>query len=111
MGGHATAAQQADDTSTKVSLYYSSENSSAHGKLVETLDYSTLRDFNPASPQSGRVVDFAWADFQNLPVGDYYVYAVIEDGQSAPQYSAIAGPFTAVSPYSANVSFTLSTPS
>jgi hypothetical protein len=83
---------------TKVAIYYSTTNSTANGKLIQTLDFGNFINFDPSHPFLLKQGGFIWSDFQNLPAGQYYVYAVITDGQNPPVTSAVAGPFTAASP-------------
>lgn len=85
--------QQADDTSTTVSIYYNTTDSILGGTLIDTLDYSAM-----TGQGTSRTANFTWAGFQDLKAGKYYFYAVINDGQSVPQYSAITGPVTSAGP-------------
>jgi uncharacterized repeat protein (TIGR01451 family) len=90
------AAQQSSDMTTKVSLYYSTTNSTTNGSLLDTaINYSSFTNNGSGKPRS---YNFSWDGFQNLPAGSYYIYAVISDGQNQPQYSPIAGPFTTIGP-------------
>ncbi len=84
------------DTSTTVSLYYSTENDTTSGKLIATYNYSNFISLNPSQPIFARDFNFQWAGYQNLPAGQYWVYAVVNDGQSPPQFSATAGPYSPV---------------
>lgn len=98
--GTLTAQSFAPDaaTNTTVSLFYSTKSDGSSGSLIGTYCYS--RDFTPPAPgQSGpSTMKFTWDGFQNLKPGTYYVFAVIDDGHDPIQMTAVAGPFTAVSP-------------
>ena len=88
--------QQANDTSTTVSLYYNTADNTTNGTLIGMYDYSSMTPIT-GQPYS-KSLSLNWAGFQSLAAGNYYVYAVISDGQSAPVYSAISGRFTSQGP-------------
>jgi hypothetical protein len=89
------AAQQPGDPTTTVSLYYTSTPSTP-GTLIGTYNYSNFTA--PVNGTSPRSYTFSWSGFQNLPAGNYYFYAVINDGQNPGQKSVLSGPFTTTGP-------------
>jgi hypothetical protein len=93
--GAAQGGPEGSTQDTKISLYYTQQNSTLNGTLMETLDYGGFIDNGPGTLATG---GFRWTGFQNLPAGQYYVYAVINDGQNPQQYSAVTGPFTSTGP-------------
>ena len=81
-------------SSTSVSIYYNTTDSTAGGTLIDSSTY------NPNSANSSGLTSypFSFPGFANLTAGSYYVYAIINDGQNAPVTSSVAGPFTEASP-------------
>ncbi len=91
--------QKPGDPSTTVSLYYTTTNTltngiPTNGSLIDTFQYSAFTSNGSNRPRS---YNFSWDGFANLPAGQYYVYAVISDGQGPLQYSALSGPVTVAS--------------
>ena len=93
--GAAQGGPQGSTTDTKISLYYTQTPSTTNGTLMQTLDYGAFLNNGPNSLATG---GFSWAGFQNLKAGQYYVYAVINDGQNPQQVSGLIGPFTSTGP-------------
>ncbi len=88
-------AQLSYDTSTTVSLYYSTDNEATNGTLISTYDYSAFTNNGSSSPRS---YQFSWPGLVNLPAGSYYLYAIINDGQNQPVMTSSVGPFDEASP-------------
>jgi hypothetical protein len=97
--GAAQGGPQGSATDTKISLYYTQSNSpingTTNGTLFQTVDFGGFTNNGPNSLATG---GFKWTGFKNLKAGQYYVYAVINDGQNPAQYSALSGPFTSTGP-------------
>jgi hypothetical protein len=92
------SARQTDGTGTTVSIYCSASNSTSNGTLLQTLPYSQFQDNAPGYPFALKTSGFNLANYQNLPPGQYYFYAVIDDTQNPPVYSAVSGPITVLDP-------------
>ena len=90
---------QGSPTDTKISLYYTQNDSTTGGTLFDTLDYGTFLDNAPGSPLVQKTGGFTWTGFQNLKAGQYYIYAVINDGQNPQVVSSLTGPYTTTGPY------------
>ncbi len=86
------ATETPGDSSTTVSLYYNSTNDTNNGKLIGTYSYSDFTSLNPSQPIFARSDDIKWTGFENLPAGNYYVYAVVNDGQVQPSFPHWPGP-------------------
>lgn len=90
---------QGSPSDSQISLYYTQDpgpvNGATNGTLFDTLDYGSFQGGGNGALESDL---FSWDGFQNLPAGQYYIYAVINDGQNPLQYSALSGPFTATGP-------------
>jgi uncharacterized repeat protein (TIGR01451 family) len=67
------------DSNAKVSLFYSSDNKSFNGTLIK----------NDLAENDG-VGTYSW-NTEGLATGDYYVYAMIADGDTAPVFSYAPG--------------------
>ena len=84
-------AQQFGDTSATISLYYNTTGDLKAGTLIETFPYSNLENGNA---NGARTLSFKWKGFADLPAGNYYVYAEVNDGMNQPVYSAVQGPYS-----------------
>ncbi len=73
-----------DDDSALVSLYYDTDNAGADGTLIVENLAEDLDDFG----------DFFEWNTSGAPVGEIYVYAVIDDGVNAPVVSYAEGVIT-----------------
>ncbi len=93
--GAAAGGAQGSPSDTQVSLYYTQSDNTSNGTLMETIDYGQFINNGPNTLATGGV---NWPGFQSLPAGQYYVYAVINDGQNPQQYSEVIGPFTTTGP-------------
>ena len=96
--GAAQGGPQGSTTDTKVSLYYTQSNSTTGGTLFDTLDFGTFLNNEPSDPFINKQGGFTWPGFESLPAGQYYVYAVINDGQNPQVDSTVSGPITTQGP-------------
>jgi hypothetical protein len=71
---------------TKVDLYIDTDSAGFDGKLI-------ARGIPYKSDSDGNIVATALANIANLLPGDYYIYAVIDDGTNTPVFSAYSDAF------------------
>jgi hypothetical protein len=73
------------DDNAKISLYYDNDNSGADGELI-------VDNINEDDPEDS----YTWQT-DNMPIGSYYIYGVIEDSTSGPVISYYNTPVNIVS--------------
>ena len=90
-------------TVTSISLYSDAQGSGYHGTLIAKIPYANIQYNDQGIPYANVSTTYNWNGLldrapQPYSASPYYIYAVIDDGQNAPVFSAYSLPLIPSNP-------------